>query len=297
MNPFDLPPTGVPVDAPRPESEHRRRGRTALIAIATVGLIGGGIAGVSQLASADRPDLAAGATDEPSDDTIAPTDDSTDEASSDEASSDDGRSDDQTSDDSNPTDESDESGEPASDPDDTREGQIVLDDGDGDPVVIDLGDVDLGRIGELTECLGLPAFDVRPGEFTPAFPEDFPFDLGELGEFDWPVDLDGFDLDGGSVTVVGPDGVSVVDLGENGSVTVTSDNGEITVSTDGDATVSELDDLVGDIGSLLERGGLDGIFGDEAFDDLLESLPAHRPDFEPLDSDAVQACIDEALEN
>ena len=57
-----------------------------------------------------------------------------------------------------------------------------------------------------------------------------------------------FEADGGSVTVAGPDGVSIIDLGENGSVTVTKAGGEITVETDGDATVSDLEDLFGDFG-------------------------------------------------
>jgi hypothetical protein len=301
MNPFDLPPVGAPVsvDSPDPGPERPRRGRTALVAIVTLGLVGGGVAGVSQFASADRPDLATSAQDEPTDDTIAPVDD---EATDDETRGE-------------PDQPVDESNEPVS----TNDGQIVLDTGDGDPIVIDLGDLEMGRIADLTECIGLPSFDGQLGEFTPGdwsseeFPldleellGDLPFDVGALEELerDWAIELgddagtfDGFDIDGGSVTVIGPDGVSVVDLGENGSVTVTTDDGEVTVSTGGDASVSDLDDLLGEFGSILEGGS--GMFDDEALDDILESLPSsdELPRFESIDPDAVQACIDEALGN
>jgi hypothetical protein len=265
----------------------------ALVAVLTLGLVGGGVAGVSQFASADRPDLAAAAQDEPTDDTVAPVDDESD---------DDEGTDDEVTDDGTPQDE----------PEPTRDGEIVIDTGGGDPVVIDLGDLDVGRVGELAECVGLPSFDAdgRFGEFTPGdrAPGERPFDLEELLD-DLPFDLDALeqlerdwateigdigDLVGGGVTVVGPDGVSVVDLGENGSVTVTTDDGELTVSTEGDATVSELDDLFGEFGSIFERGsaGLD----DELFHDLLDDELFHDlPGFESLDPDAVQSCIDEVL--
>lgn len=302
MNPFDLPPAGAPVSAdppglnPDPSPSRPRRGRTALVAVLTLGLVGGGVAGVSQFASADRPDLATSAQDEPSDDSIAPVDDESSDESG-EGSGDDAP----TGDDREPTDD----------------GQIVLDTGDGDPLVLDLGDLDIARIGELTECVGLPAFDTdgRLGEFTPddwtsgEFPFDLeelfgelPFDLealedlegdwstesgdfGDLGDFGEFGDVGGFDLDGGSVTVVGPDGVSVIDLGENGSVTVTADDGELSVSTDGDATVSDLDDLFGELGSFFEPG----MFGDEQLDRL--------PSFEAIDPEAIESCIDEVLGN
>jgi hypothetical protein len=298
MNPFDLPPSGAPfsVDAPEPTPDsgpdRPRRGRTALVAVLTLGLVGGGVAGVSQFASADRPDLAVAAQDEPTDDTVAPADDeATDEAA---------------------TDESTDDGTPQDEAEPTRDGEIVIDTGDGAPVVIDLGDLDVGRAGELAECIGLPSFDAdgRFGEFTPGdwapgerpldleeLLADLPFDLDALEELerDWATEIgDIGDLAGGSVTVVGPDGVSVVDLGENGSVTVTTDDGELTVSTEGDATVSELDDLFGEFGSIFERGsaGLD----DELFHDLLDDELFHDlPGFESIDPDAVQSCIDEVL--
>ena len=310
MNPFDQPPAGAPVsvDAPDPMPERPRRGRTALVAVLTLGLVGGGVAGVSQLASADRPDLGESAQADPTDDTIAPAD----EKSADQEPA----------------------GEPAEEPadpnegsDPVTEGQVVIDTGDGDPVVIDLGDLEMGRIGDLSECIGLPTFDLDGpfGEFTPGdfSSEDFPFDLEELDEFlgelpfdlealdelggDWTFDVgEGdapriFDVGGGTVTVAGPDGVQVVDLGENGSVTVTTDDGEVTVTTGGDATVSELDDLLGEFGTIFE--GLPELFDDEAIADFAESLPAFEdwpefedwPAFETIDPDAVQSCIDEVL--
>lgn len=285
MNPFDAPPSGDPVSldgppAPAPGPARSRRGRTALVAALTLGLVGAGVAGVSQLASADRPDLAASAQDEP-DDTVSPADDeSTGEMTGDES----------------PAGEPDD-GSPDSPEEPGVDGEIVLDVGDGDPVVIDLGDLDADRIEALTECVGLPLFDhdapfgdVPSGDWTPG---EFPLDLDRLFD-DLPIGdmggLGGFDSDGGSVTVVGPDGVSVVDLGDNGSVTVTSDNGEVTIATDGDATVSDLDDLFGDFGRIFDGG----FFDDEMFSDEASGA---WPTIEAIDPDAIQSCIDELLGN
>lgn len=53
---------------------------------------------------------------------------------------------------------------------------------------------------------------------------------------------------GGQVTVVGPDGVTVIDLGDgDGTVTITRDGetGEITVETDGTASETDLDEMFG----------------------------------------------------
>ncbi len=298
MNPFDLPPLGDPVSFDPPQPSGPRRGRTALVAVLTAGLIGGGIAGISQLASADRADLAVTATatpDEPNDDTAPPatTAPSDDDVDGEEPTSDEPESSESTLDTS---------------------GQIVLDDGDGDPIVIDLGDLGDGDFGKLTECLGFPMFDFdidvggfEPGDWQPGdlpnldeFLGDLPFDLGEF-DGDWGGGV--FDPDGGSVTVTGPDGVSVVDLGENGSVTITKENGEVTISTDGDATVGDLTEVFGDFGTVFEGG----VFDEEALDEFLDSLPdlgdqafpapGDLPDFEPVDPDAVQACLDEALGN
>ncbi len=291
MNPFELPPIGDPVSVEAPHPERPRRGRMAVVAVVTAGLIGGGIAGISQLASADQPDLAAtAAPDEPitAATTSPPDDGDRDESTSDEPASDEPRSD---------------------QPSVGRSGEIVLDDGDGDPIVIDLGDLADGDLGRLTECLGFPMFDfgigdLESGEWTPGelpnldefldeFLDDRPFDLPEL-DGEWAGGA--FDVDGGSVTVAGPDGVSVVDLGESGSVTITKEDGEVTISTDGDATVSQLDELFGDFGTIFDQG---------AFDEFLDSLPDlgdrvsptldELPDVAPVDADAVQACLDEVL--
>ena len=281
MNPFDSPPTGSPVDAPQPAAAGPSRRRLALVAVLTAGLIGGGIAGISQLASADRPDLAAQATEEPTD-TVPPVDDNVPL-----------------------NDESDDRTESPPVPDEPGvDGEIVLDTGGGDPIVIDLGDADVDTIKRLSECIGLPQFDfdsdVALGEWDS---DEFSLELDEF--FDGlPFDLEDFDaefgdfgmFDGeGSVTVAGPDGVSVVDLGENGSVTVTKDGDDVTISTDGDATVSDVSDLFGDFDTIFERDGTP--FGDDRFDELLETLPAfdELPGIEPIDPDALRSCVDEVL--
>lgn len=301
MNPFDLPPSGDPVSVDGPRAPERsRRGRTALVAVVTLGLVGAGVAGVSQFASADRPDLAAAAQDEP-DDTIAPPDDPVEDPTVDPA--DDG------------------SGDDPAEPSGSTDGEIVIDVGDGEPVVIDLGELDADRITDLTECAGLPSFDPDTpfGEFGPG---DFPLDLGRLlddlpldalddleGDWleqDWPTELGGFDLDGGSVTIVGPDGVSVVDLGDNGSVAVTSDDGEVTISTEGDAQVDDLDDLFGEFGRIFEQGSgpFGDLFDDEQFDELFDDDFFQQfdddvfdgwPRLESLDVEAIESCIDEVL--
>ncbi|MFW2336087.1 hypothetical protein [Ilumatobacter sp.] len=294
MNPFDTPPTGDPLsfEPPAPERSGPGRGRMALVAVLTAGLIGGGIAAVSQFASADEPDLAAAAPDEPTDETIPPVDDEDDD-----------------------TDEPTEPTEPAGE----SEGRIVIDHGDGEPIVIDLGDVE-GDLERLSECIGLPMFDAGEfefGEWEPGelpnfeeFFEDLPFDLealddleGEFGEFGGEFGV--FD-DDGSVTVAGPDGVSVIDLGENGSVTVTKADGEISVETDGDATVTELEEMFGEFEGMLDElfadgefeGMLDELFDEGEFDEFLESLPnIEEGAVEPVDPEAVQTCLDEVLGN
>ncbi len=283
MNPFDTPPSGDPIslDPPAaPSGDGPGRGRLVLVAVLTAGLIGGGIAGVSQLASADQPDLVAAAPDEPTDETVPPAaDDESDE----------------------PSDPAEPEAPPAAD------GQIVIDLGEGDPIVIDLGEVE-GDLQRLSECIGFPMFDggeIAPGDWDlgelpdiDQLLEDLPFDLDALEDLEGELagEFGVFD-DGGSVTVAGPDGVSVVDLGENGSVTVTKADGEITVETEGDATVSDLEDLFGEFGTIFE-GEFGQLFDDEQMDEFLESLPAldELPEFEPIDPDAVQSCLDDVLD-
>ena len=292
MNPFDTPPSGAPLSyepPAEPSGGGPGRGRMVLVAVLTAGLIGGGVAAVSQFASADEPELGVAAPDEPTDETIPPVDDEGDV---------------------------DDPAEPA----DPSGGEIVIDLGEGEPIVIDLGEVE-GDLQRLSDCVGLPMLgEFEFGEFEagelPDFEEfldDLPFDLealedlegelaGEFGEFGM------FEADGGSVTVAGPDGVSIIDLGENGSVTVSKAGGEITVETDGDAPVSELEDLFGEFGAIFDDefdgqldelldGQLGELFDEGQLDEFLESLPAMEelPEFEPIDPAAVQSCLDEVL--
>lgn len=259
-----------------------------VVAVLTAGLIGGGIAGVSALASADRPESAASppATNET---TTDPTTDTTDDTT------------DEGPDEQPPTTAADDA------PDDAPEapertdvdGEILIDDGDGEPTVIDLGELDVGVFERLHECLGLPRYGDFDGGELPLddldldrLLEDLPFDPEDFGDFEV---FDGID---GGVTVTGPDGVSVVDLGEDGSVTITKADGEITIETTGDATVTELTDLIGDFhfdtsgeldGEMQQR--IDEIF--EGFPDLDELLD--RGDFDLPALDDIQECVDEVL--
>ena len=280
MNPFDQPPAGTPVSADPPSvgghggHETPRRGRMALAALAAAGLVGGGIVVAGQFASADdRPSLAA------SDTTDEIRDQTTDEPTPDAPSSDEGLGD---------------VGLPSID------GEIVLDDGSGEPLVIDLG--------AIAECFG-PIFGGGPlfgpdGEGVPPAPFDDEFaqrmeefldglPLDELGELDLDgLDLEGLDPDdgvrifgsGGSmITVVGPDGVELIDLGEgDATVTIDQTDGELTIETDGDATVSDLP-AFGDLGEL----------GLEDFDlgelGLGEWQPLHELPF----LDDIRSCLDD----
>lgn len=274
MNPFDQPPTEPPVSLDPPSVAGRsgadgpRRGRMALAALAAAGLVGGGIVVAGQFASADeQPSLGAAAVDEPAPD---------------------------ETDDAPVTDEDDAEPDAETGGDmPTIDGEIVIDDGDGDPFVLDLG--------ELGDCIG-PIFRGGPmfdpdgewgGEGRPSTPfddefhqrmeeflEDLPWDeLGELG-----IDDDGvriFGSGGSMITVVGPDGVEVIDLGDgDATVTIEQTDGELKVETDGDATVSELPDL----GEMLPNlGEMDlGELEDRDLSGLL-----------PFDLDEIESCLDD----
>ena len=284
MNPFEMPPSGSPVsfDTPAenpgaPPPAGRNRGRMALVAVVTAGLVGGGLVGVSALASADRPEAEDAVSTAPG----AVPDDTTSEDSS---------TVDTAPDDTAPVDSDGDSGTEGEDePTDAPwvSGKIELDLGDGDPIVIDLDELDEDAVRQLTECIGLPSLDFsldRP--VSPRMPN-----LDDVFEqFEWPEDLDDLHVvDRGRVTVTGPGGVSVVDLGEGGSVTITKDDDGISVETSGDATVSELDDLLGDLGKRFDAefpGDFGGVF---------ERIPGELPEFEPIDADAVEVCIDETF--
>lgn len=285
MNPFDRPPTAPPVSSDPPASQHPsggghdgpRRGRMALAALAAAGLVGGGVVVAGQFASADRPALDAAATvDEPADEP----------SESDEPSDEPAPESDERSESDEPA-ESDERSEPDGTGDGVPsvEGEIVIDVGDGEPLVLDLG--------EIGECLG-PILDGGPmHEWDREADGEGPFDdefhqrmeeyldtlpWGELGD----LEDDGvriFGSGGSTITVVGPDGVEVIDLGEeDATVTIEQRDGELSIETEGDATVSGLPDL----------GGLD-----------LDELPPGEMGeldiggFLPFDLDAIESCLDD----
>ena len=85
------------------------------------------------------------------------------------------------------------------------------------------------------------------------------------------------------MTVIGPDGLSVVELGDgDGSVTITQQDGEVTIDTEGSATVNELDEMLGAI-ELPDLGSLD----------LEQILPDGFPDRFELDlPDVIEDCLD-----
>jgi hypothetical protein len=282
MNPFEMPPSGSPVSVDSPSETSaaeppsgRNRGRMALVAVVTAGLIGGGIVGVSALASADRPEVEDAASTP-----VATVPDDT-------------PSDDTASEDTAPEDTPPGSDDEA--PENSHVGgKIELNFGDGDPIVIDLDELDEDAVRQLTDCIGLPSLDFSLDRPVPPSVPNLRDLFDRFEKFELPDGVGDLNvLDGGTVTVTGPDGVSVVDLGENGSVTVTKNDDGVSIETKGDATVSELDDMFGDLGKLIEgelTGDLGGVF---------ERIPGRGdlPDFEPLDADAVQACIDDAFGN
>jgi len=111
-------------------------------------------------------------------------------------------------------------------------GKIVIKIGDGDPIVNDLGDLGalaagggLGDFGNIEQCIG-----------------DLPFDI-DLNGGAGGSGLPGFDVfgNGDTVTVTGPDGVSLLTFGDgDGSVTITKKDGAISISSDGDVQRSDL---------------------------------------------------------
>jgi len=274
-NPFDHPPTTPPVDlTPGPiGNPGPGRGRLALVALASAGLLGASIVGVSYLVSADDPEL-----DPPAAAAISAT------------------GDDETDTDTEPADDDDlDDGTGHEGPE--IEGQITIDTGDGEPIVIDLGE--LGEdLPAITECFDLPwlggdvqgglgggifEFDSEQMEDLEGLFEEFPLDeMFEQFPFDemfGEFSADGVlgDL-GSSVTVTGPDGVTIIDLGDGGSVTITRNGDDLSISTDGDATATELEDLFSefDVEGMLDEFGAGGLFDDfEMFDpELLEECIA-----------------------
>ncbi len=274
MNPFDDPPAtpAVSFDPPRTFSPHRRR-RTVTIGIASALVVAGGVAGISQLVGADRP-AASTAVSPPAegDDEPPATTDPEPPAT--------------------PEQQAEEPVDPA--PAVDVDGEIVIDVGDDEPIVLDLSELDVGGpdLGGLAECLG---FDLRfsveagPGQAreVPALDDWFDdwfdewFDeLAAPGEIWAPGALDG------RVTVLGPDGATVIDLGEgDGSVTITRNDGDIEITTDGDATVHDpaewLSEIEERLGDLIAPGQPPG---HDRFDQLFENLPT---------PDEIESCLAE----
>ncbi len=159
------------------------------------------------------------------------------------------------------------------------------------------GDGPLGS-GEMPEDLGAFLDELFPNS------EQGPFADGELDAW-----LDEFSTvleDGatdGRVTVSGPDGVSVIDLGDDGSVTISRDDGTLSIETEGDATVMDFDELLGDLGDWLGddvpvAGEGDGATTAELerwLDELLADVPTDLPEFGSVDAAGVQACVDDVL--
>lgn len=275
MNPFDQPPTEPPVSLDPPGAaasgghDGPRRGRMALAALAAAGLVGGGIVVAGQFASADRPSLDAAETV----DAPAPEQSGDDEPA--------------------PSDGDGRDGELPS-----IDGEIVIDDGDGQPLVLDLGRIAecLGPIfgGHEWSAEGLPPmpFDEQFEERMQDFLDELPMD--ELEGLDDGVRI--FGSGGSTITVVGPDGVEIIDLGEgDATVTIEQSDGELTIETDGDATVAELPD----VGQLLPGlGELD--LGELDLGELdLGELDLGELDLEdwsgqlPFDPGAIGSCLDE----
>lgn len=277
-NPFDTPPLGDPVSFDPPSQGSGRRGRMAVVALLTAGLVGGGIVGVSALASADRPSTVAATPDEP-----APAPEPT------------------------VPDDADDSGEDSNSSEPHQDGRIEVVVDDGEPIVIDLGDHGGETVDGLLECLpGLPdfEFDLDPGDFDLGEREGSgQLELSELfDDFDpgaWieALPIEEFGNVAGGVTVDTGDGISIVDLGENGSVTISTDDGEVSIETTGDATVEDLTDVFGDLPFDLEV--LDGRLADgdvvERLDEALGNVAESLPVIEDIDGDEIRSCLDEVL--
>ena len=232
MNPFDAPPSAPAVSFEPPEGPKRRRGRLIGAAVVGAGLVGAGAIGVSTLVSADdEPELATSPTT-----TVAATTPVT---------------------------------APAPDTDETGPAECIVELPNIDEWIGEFdGEFD-GELPPLDEWFRefdgefdgeLPAFDELFGDLQGEFErmlgdiELGELDLGEvdLGELDLG-ELDLGVLGGGSVTVLGPDGPTLVDLGDgDASVTIErdGDTGELTVTTDGTASTVDLDGL-DDLGALL----------------------------------------------
>jgi len=212
MGPFDLPPSTPPVSFEPPEpnrTARRSRSRTVAVIAASVALVAAGVLAVALFASNDDSPTAnaaqeAGTTPPtPAPETAPPTTPAA------------------------PT------VPPTSAPSGDMSGKIVIQIGDGDPIVIDLNDLGalgagsggLGDLGNIEQCIG-----------------DLPFNI-DFNALPGDAGLPGFDVfgNGDTVTVTGPNGVSLLTFGDgDGSITITKKDGEISISSDGDVQQSDL---------------------------------------------------------
>lgn len=302
-DPFDVAPTSPPVSTdppliPSSTPSGPRRGRTVMGAVAVVGLLGAGVFGVSQLAEADQS-AAVGATDDTVDQpTEGTAEDAGDDSGEDTA--------DQPADATAESDDTSEGGDTVGD--DGVDGEITIDTGDGDPIVIDLGELDQS-LEEFQECTGLQDLGSRldAGPWADGRLDEVFGDLGGSLE-EWLSEIEGdlqlpdlsggdvtFGADGNQITVLGPDGVSVIDLGEgDSSVTITQEDGEIDIATDGDATVQDLSSIFEELDT--------GEFELPPLEDLQELIPEdlfeQLPDlgelpFDLPDPDVIEECLAE----
>lgn len=311
MNPFDAPPSTEPVPLPPPSpgpASSPRRGRTALVAVATAGLLGAGIVGVGALASADDPGLSVSATPTTQQTPITQPTASTPPADTSvpAETADDQTGDDQTGDETG----DDQTGDDQTGDDQTGDGrpsvEIRVDQGDGEPFVVELDGEDLGAF---QECMGMPMlggawlgdgeFDLQIDDMLGQFEELF----GELPDLDRmlqalpdPANGEGdiwqaFPGADGTVTVLGPDGPTIVDLGDgDGSVTVSRDaeTGAVTITTEGTATEQ-------DLGAIFAPHVVDGEWLDEMpnFDEMpsLEGMPELGGILPHIDPDQMSQCL------
>jgi len=315
MSPFD-PPVGSPQSVEPPHQlRRRRRNRRASVALASVGLIGAGIVGVGQLVSADRSDVRAATGESAPPVTTAPTAAAPAEPDETPATT------------------------VADDPvtDDADDRRIDIDLGEFDAGVIGSLAECLGLPsfqtgadgpldpGEMPEDLGAfldelfsggthgPFADGELDAWLDEWLSGVIGDSGPVANSDTTLDLDVW-LDefstvledgapDGQVTVSGPDGVTVIDLGDDGSVTISRDGGTLSIETEGDATVIDFDELLGDLGDWLGddvpvAGEGDAVTSAELerwLDELLADVPTDLPEFGSVDGAGVQACVDDVL--
>lgn len=237
-----------------PEPPRRRRGLLIAGSMAAVALVAGGLA-VSQLALADDDPATAASPSTTGDGTAdSGTVDS-------ETASDSGTSDAGTTDSGTQPDGRDEHGRHR-------------------------GPIEPGDLGRLQDCLGIDVpFLPGPGDDGERGDQDAPPRRGPLGG--WLGALG----DGSHVAVLGPDGVSVVDLGDgDGSVTITQQDGDVSISTDGGATVRKLSDVLDDWAGRRDRA--DGGTTDPSSDQPGDEAPG-RPAFPRLDPGTIRSCLDD----